>query len=257
MDIGTIIILFLYIGGAVIIFKLFKSVAKAMFLVSLVGIILVAILSYFLYQDAMDLKENWPDSQKLLLLDVDGGVVAGVQATFTAEVEPKMLDEDELETVQTSYAAGDLESVKGDNYKIIVMKFDPMISEIKEASVELGEFTLSKADAERVLRSEGAVEELTSIIIEREGIEQKDEIAKKIDESLGSDAKVKAFMFGFLFQQLIEEKGTAMGLYLFKEYKKGNIMFYPETAIFRFMKYVPGFMLDKASGIVKSKAGEA
>lgn len=258
MDIGTIIILVLYVVGAIIAFKLLKSIAKAMFLVSLVGLILIGLLSFFLYQDAMDLKENWPDSQKLLLLDMDGEIIAGVQATFTAEAEPKMLDESELGTVQTSYAADDLESVKADNYKIIIMKFEPMIAEIEAGSLELRDTQLSKTEAERVLRADNALEEFTNIIIDKEGLEKRDEIINSIGEELGSSAKVKALMFGLLFQQLSEEKGAETGLYIFEEYKGGNIIIYPETAIFKFMKYVPQFVLDKAAGIVKTRvSGEA
>jgi hypothetical protein len=61
----------------------------------------------------------------------------------------------------------------------------------------------------------------------------------------------KAMVFAVLFSEAIEKKGT---LFIFSEYKKKNIIVYPETAVFKFIKLIPTSFVNNMFEKVKDSA---
>lgn len=257
MDITTIIILILYVAGAVLAFKFLKSIAKAMMIVSLVGLLLIGGASYYVIKDARNFQENWEGSPKLMLLEVDGKLIAGMESTLSAGDGPVMLAEDRIEVLQQSYDVNDHNSMLGENYKIFIMKLGPLMDEIEGESLDFGDYTLTKTQARRILSSDDALVEMVNVAVDNGDIgeDRKEDLRLEIEKDIGTDTEVKALVFGILIQQISTEKGADTGLYLLTEYKKGNIIIYPETAMFKLIKYVPNFVLSKAGEMAKIKAG--
>jgi hypothetical protein len=248
-DIPIVIILALFVIGAVIAFKIIKSVVKALSLVFLVAVILIAAVSFFVYKDVADFRQNWQDSDKLILLESDGTIEAAIQTALAGD-EPVLMKDDVLGIIKTAYATGELEKIKGDNYKIIIMRLEPMLAEIESEKILLGNSkdSISKADAAGIIKSDNALLEIGKISAEQ---------GKSIEPEKNSDSsQAKSAVFALLIKQLAEEKGSKFGVYLLRGYKADNIIIYPETALFRLIKFLPDFIIDKISGISQKEGDD-
>ena len=68
--------------------------------------------------------------------------------------------------------------------------------------------------------------------------------------NIRDDTEFKAVLFTVLFGALMEDQGSFV---IFTQYKKENIIIYPETTLFRLIKIIPLSLLDK---VVKISPGE-
>jgi len=68
--------------------------------------------------------------------------------------------------------------------------------------------------------------------------------------NIKNNAEFKSFLFILLFQRLIERQGPII---IFTQYKEGNVIIYPETMMFKFVKRIPNILLDRA---IKINQGE-
>lgn len=245
MDLPIVVVIVLFFVLAVIAFKILKSALKAFSLVFLIAVILVAAASFFVYKDIGEFSQNWQNSSKLILLESDGVIEAVIQTTFTGD-EPVMMKDDGLGIIKTAYAAKELKTIKGDNYKVIIIKLEPMLAQMESEEIILGD-NISKADAAGIIKADNALSEM-----ERISAEQGKNIMPK--ENM-DNSQIKSAVFAVLVKQLAEEKGSEFGIYLLKGYKAGNIIIYPETALFRLIKFLPDFIINKMSGMIQ-KEGE-
>ena len=235
MDLTAVIVLILFIIGAALAFKLIKSAVKALFSVLFIGIIIIAVAGFFVYKDVTDLKENLGNSNKLLLLDVNNEIAAGVKTFADGREAGFIKNKEEL----PNYPIAKSEAY----YKIIAIKLESLINDIKATEMEADGHNVSKTEAEIILRSENAKEEAIGIVREKEGAENGDSARKDWENK--TDTEIKGMVFGALFKQLTEEKGPGFGVYLLKEHKKGNVKIIPETAVFKSIGFVPNFLIDK------------
>ena len=239
-DIPVVITFVLFVIGAILAFKIIKSVLKALSLVVIVGVILIASVSFFVYKDAADFRQNWQDSDKLVLLEYNGDIEAAIQTTFTGD-EPLLFDDDGLAEINTAYINGELDKVKGDNYKIIIIKLEPMLSEIKSENIvmENSKASISKAEAEDIINADNAQDEINKLSAGYGNMGIKEDL---------DNSKVKSIVSALLIKQLAEEKGSKFGVYIIESYKSGDITIYPETAMFRLIKFMPNFIIEGISG---------
>jgi len=256
MEWALIIVVLLYVLAAVVAFKLLKSVVKALLWVGAVGIILVILLSFFVYKDVSDLRENWPVSQKLLLAEKDGKLVAGLVSSLSnAGVEPEFVTAEQLVSLQSSFNNKDFASMIGDNYKLLIMDVDSVLAEVKAEQFSFGEMNVSRGDVVSILESDDAFVVLVDRLMVDKSSDSKTRAQVEADvvKSAGSQEKVKAMAFGVLIAQLFSEKGPQAGLFVLKEFKSGGLVVYPETAVFKTIKFVPGFVIDSAGKIVEKR----
>ncbi|MCH8329580.1 MAG: hypothetical protein IIB81_04265 [Nanoarchaeota archaeon] len=71
----TIIIIALVVVFA---WAIFKKVFKLLFYIGIIIFLLIAINTYFLYEDVMDLKENFGIAEKKVILVDEGRVLTGL-----------------------------------------------------------------------------------------------------------------------------------------------------------------------------------
>jgi hypothetical protein len=246
-DIPVVIIFVLFIIGAILAFKIIKSVLKALSLVVLVGVILIAAASFFIYKDAADFRQNWQDSDKLVLLEYNGDIEAAIQTTFTGD-EPLLFDDDGLAEINTAYTNGELDKVKGDNYKILIIKLEPMLAEIESEGIPMGGSigSISKEDAGAIITADDALDEIGKFSAEHGDV--------GFSGNLGN-SEAKSAVAALLIRQLAEEKGSMFGAYLIKGYKSGDIIIYPETALFRLIKFLPDFIIERITGFSQKEGG--
>ncbi len=258
MSASIIIIVILYAIAAVFAFKLIKSVVKALFLVSAVALILIALGSFFIYKDVVDMKDNWPDSQKLLLLESDDMIITGFESTLSTTETPVFLTASQISSLNSDYENNNLDSMLGSNYKMIIMDINSIADEVEAEEVTFNDLTLKKSDIISVINSENSLDFMIDKIVEDRGLpaDQRGTISSEVANEFGDSARIKAMAFGLLVSQLFVEKGQESGLFIFQQYKAGNIGIYKETAIFKTMKFIPDFILEKAGEIAMSKMVE-
>jgi hypothetical protein len=158
-------------------------------------------------------------------------------------------DDDGLAEINTAYTNGELDKVKGDNYKIIIIKLEPMLAEIQSEKISLGNSkgSISKTEAKDIINSDNALLEISRISTEQgKNIELKQDFG---------NAEAKSDVFALLVKQLGEEKGSMFGAYLIKGYKSGDIIIYPETALFRLIKFLPDFIIERITGFSQKEGG--
>jgi hypothetical protein len=255
MEWALIIVVLLYVLAAVVAFKLLKSVVKALLWVGAVGVILVVILSFFVYKDVVDLRDNWPGSQKLLLAEKDGKLVAGLVSSFSNNEEPVFVTAEQLVSLQSSFGVKDYKSMIGDNYKLLVMDVDSVLAEVKAEQFSFGEMNVSRGDVVSILESDDAFVVLVDKLMVDKSSDSKTraQVEAEVMKSAGSQEKVKAMAFAVLVAQLFSEKGSGAGLFVLKEFKSGKLIIYPETSVFKTIKFVPGFVIDSAGKIVEKR----
>jgi|TARA_Y100000310_G_scaffold292645_1_gene321586 energy-coupling factor transporter transmembrane protein EcfT len=192
----TIVIVALIVVFA---WAIFKKVFKLLFYVGIIIFLLIAANTYFIYEDVMDLKENFAILEKKVLLVDDKEVVAGL----LLNEETNFLTNEQLEDYSSYLRNEDYEKILGDSYKLMIFDLD--------------------------------------IILNLDEIEIWDEIVTNdyVISALKSDvdSMEKASLFGVvLANNILSSKNP---LFFFSEFKKGNIMVYPETALFKTVKIIP------------------
>jgi hypothetical protein len=240
-DITAVIIIALLVVGAVIALYMIKSVLKAFFLILLVAVMLIVAASYFIYKDVNDLSRNWPSSDKLLLLESEGGAEAAVHAALLEETSAFVGDAD-FSAIKAAYSREDLKSVKGSSYKVIIFNLETIADETESQEIRMaGARLMSKSDAVRLLKSEDALQELAQISAEQAAV-------IRLGDNLDS-SQTKSAVFSLMLTQLFMEKGGDIMVYILAEYRDSRIMIYPETAVFRLINFLPDFIIDKVVNI--------
>lgn len=185
---------------AVFAWTIFSKLFKLMFYVGIIIFLLIAINTYFIYQDVMDFKENFGATEKKVLLVDDKEVLTGL----LLNEDTHSMTNQQLQDSSTYLKNKDYEKILGNSYKLMIFDFD-IISGLND-EIELEDRAITKEYAVSILRSDANTNE-------------------------------KADLFGdILTDNILSSKNP---LFFFSEFKKGNIMIYPETALFKTVKIIP------------------
>lgn len=255
MSLSVIIIFILYVIAAVFIFKLIKSAVKAIFLISAIALIILALGSFFIYKDVADMRENWPDSDKLVLLKSNDVVSAGFISTLSEAKAPQLLSSEEISSLDSSFQEDDLESMIGDNYMMLIMSLRPIIDAIEADEITFQDWSFTKDDFISIIDSEDPMD----LFIDRLMLESSypEELREQLEEEVVAKFKdsthLKTMAFEILVSHLFREKGTGAGVFIIQQYKEGKVIVYPQTTVFRTIKLIPDFMIDMAAGIADKK----
>lgn len=240
MDLSSIIGFIVVIVIIVVILKVFKSVFKALFTISTLFGVVFFIFMIILYQDVSDFQTNFPVSEKIFLLEENDELIAGFSGKFTEESQPDLVKASDLKSYQASYDADDLEAIKGDNYKLFIIKLNAF-DDIK--SLEFNKDELSKNFVINLFYSDSPINEYADYYIKERGISASASASVKsqLRDAFNSDAEFKGMLFANLFSLGMQKDP----LFLFEEYKDDNIIIYEETMLFRTMDKVPLFLMKR------------
>jgi len=233
-----IIIFILFIA-----WTLFKKIFKVLFYIGVIIILLIAVNSYFLYQDVADLRQNLANSEKKVILVDDEEVITG----FLLNGEVDFLDSKQIEEFSSYLEDKNYNQILGESYKLMVFNID-IISNLNIAEVEIGDNKISKDDIISILKSNNPFALLTDESV------VEDDLTINLEDTK-DNTKVKAALFGIvLTDNILNSKNP---LFFLSEFKKGNIAIYPETILFKTVKFIPISFLkssaEKIFGKVKEK----
>ncbi|MBW2976979.1 hypothetical protein KY347_06045 [Candidatus Woesearchaeota archaeon] len=188
-----------------------RRVFRLLFYASLIIFLLLAANIFFVYRDAADLRENFDVSTKKVMLVDNNKVITG----FLLDGDVNLLASEDLEKFSSYLESKDYEEILGDSYKLMV--FDLGIISSLDEEIELDDEIITKEQAISALKSD-------------------------------ADANEKAELFGDILTSSILSSRNP--LFFFSEFKKGNIVIYPETALFKTVKFIPlSFVKDATKNI--------
>lgn len=240
MQIILIIGIVLFIIVSLIIIKVVKTFAKAMFLISSLVLFILIIVGVITLSDVGDFKKSFSNQTSLYILEKDDIIIAGFNGEFSNNQSPILETDHSLESINGYYINGDISSIKGDHYKLFII--DLISLEIVK-TIDTGEVELTFGQVSKLLSSDTPIDDYIKISSDQDlsGF-QKNYIKENLmkTSNIEDESQFKGILFGMLFQTATEKQGS----FLFKQYKKGNIIVYPETAMFKLVKLVPSFLLD-------------
>ena len=238
VDLISIAGIVILIAIGVIALKIFKSIFKAIFLVfSLLAIVMI-IFGIILYNDVLDFQTNFPKSEKIMLLKENDVLLGGFTGTFTGGTEPEYIHD--LTSHQSYYYGNNLDFILGNKFKLFIVELDAFedIETIEFGGEEIsGDFALS------LIKSDNTIEDYADYYIENQDLPEMafDGIKEQLIERFDTDTGLRGALFGSFFSRAVQEDP----LFLFTEYKKGNIIVYKETMLFRILKKVPLILIKR------------
>ncbi len=237
MDLSSIITIIIFIVAAIIIFKIVKTILKTILIVLILSFLLTAIFGFFTYNDAVELKDNLETESKIMLLQDNEKIVSGfIVAEFEEEAE--FLTISQITEYQNSFKKEDYKKMLGDNYKMFIIDIKAFDFDNEELDF-IGK-KVSKNILYSVLKSNDPITLYKS----------KTNVDPAI-YGIRDHVEFKSQVFAILFSEAIEKRGQ---FFIFNEYKEKNIIVYPETAVFKFIKIIPTSFIKNMFEKTKEKA---
>lgn len=209
-EFSLLVMIAIVVVSGIIIFKIVKGIAQALLLTSAVAAVVLAVAGGFVVMDALDLKNNFAAGGKLLLFSADNGtrITSGLLAKGNGSMQP--LAGAEVERLNAELGRGDYAAMRGDNFKLIMLREEPLLASMPE---EL-DFEGSNVSREMLL-----------LQLRAAGPEQRAQLLSAL----------------FAMQLGRNPLGIISG------YKEGEIAVYPETAVFKVARILPGSLFRKVS----------
>ncbi|HLD86653.1 MAG TPA: hypothetical protein VJB12_01175 [Candidatus Nanoarchaeia archaeon] len=229
-----ITLIIIYIIAIVLAIWLLGKVLKVILVVSLLTVLLLGGIAFFVYKDVVDIKANAKEGLMVVLAD-DGNILSG----FAIEDEPIFFTNEQLTALSSQYQKKEYKQMLGDRFKLFIVDAK-MVEELGDAPINsLGDSqeeetaSIPASVALAALRSENPALVLTPYTG-----------AQGIDG--GDPSQIKGMLLGAIFtRHIIQSPANAA-----EQLKKDNLNVYPETAVFKILHYVP-------TGLIKNLAGKA
>jgi len=222
MDTGLIITIIIFVVVSIVILKIVTKLIKAVLMILIIAFLITSIFGFFTYQDSVELKNNLENELNLVLLQDNEKIVAGFVATDFEE-EAEFLTISQVAEYQNSFKKQDYKKMLGDNYKMFIIEIKAF--DLVDEELYFNGKKTSKSFLYTLLKSNDPI----SLYKSETGI----------DPALNGNSdpmEFKANIFAVLFSEAIDKRGT---FFIFGEYKKKNIIVYPETIVFKFMGLIP------------------
>ncbi|MEE9525568.1 MAG: hypothetical protein V3V78_03105 [Candidatus Woesearchaeota archaeon] len=219
-----------------IVFKITKSIFKAIFLASTILAITIALISFLVVSDATEFTEKSKAIPSIYLLEEDGIILAGFSGTFMNESsQPTFVSGDAL----GPYEENDLDELLGENYKLYLVKkqaFDLI------DTIDGGNLLLSKEEVFTLIDSETPLDDYIIAQVGAVSASQLAAFRKDMfrDMNIENDDGFRGVLFAAMLTTGFKEP-----IWLFDQIKQKNIIIYKETPMFKLIKFAPTSYLKK------------
>jgi energy-coupling factor transporter transmembrane protein EcfT len=229
-----IIILVVIIVFYYLLFKLAKKAAKWVLFISIALLIISTFFGINLLNDAKEFQEEFPKAQKLFILKDDNQLLAGFEGKLTDSDEVvHFVTEKELTEYQQAYDNGDLETIRGDNFKLF----------ITDAS------TFDDTQTIDAIQSENTLDESVTTYIQQEDLTDTPQVRSFIRRTFTDEYNVTTDQEarGLLFVQMYSASGTDPSD-LIIQLQSGDVIVYPETITFKVLEVIPPEIVEGLVG---------
>lgn len=201
--------------------KKFPKFAVAMQIISIVFIVIAGVFIVLLYLDARDFMANYQAGDKTFILEKDLIVKSAI---ILKNNTPVILYQSDIDRYTESLKQKDYASLRGDSYKLLILKMSSL-ENLPDFNVKYGPLSFDKAQSIRILTDDSYAESL------KQG-QQTDQMY-----NFNSIYELRALILSeILSKSYFSQDGQTLTV---MEFKKGNIVIYPETLIFKVLKLVP------------------
>lgn len=215
--------------------SLFDKLSRALFFAGIALAAIIGAAAFIVYEDIQDIKENFQESSKKVIVADNGKVLTG----FSLNGRISFMADSQLDEYSSYLQKKDYKNILGSSYRLMVFDAD-IISEIDAQELSINGKSIDRNYAVAVLKADNPFQMLKS-----KGITEKDLSITKEDTK--NNAHVKAALFGIILANDILGPKDVL---LLSGYKEGLITVYPETALFKTVKYLPlSFIGDAAKGM--------
>jgi hypothetical protein len=230
-----LIVFFVVIVFLSIALRFVKKVVRITILVIICILVLSA--SIYVMKDANDLRKDFLLAEKLLLLDLNGDIVAGVINKDVSEPVPL----NSLDDLNEAYHEKNYEDMLNKHYKLLVFDWDSF----KDLEyIEYDDDTISLEDINKIMKSENPKDFFIDRLVEKKGEPMRSVIAEQVEDMFPTDDFLRSVIFGFMIAKSFEKRTV------FDDYVNGNVFIFPETITLRSLKILPiswmrGFLPEK------------
>jgi hypothetical protein len=238
LEIAVLVIIAVLV--AVFAWGLIHQLIRILYFAAIALLLLLASATFFIYGDIADLRENFADSSKKIMLIDDDEVLTG----FLLRDGTGFLTESQLDEFSSYLKNNENEKILGDSYKLMI--FDINIISNLDNDITIADKFITKDYAISALKSENTF----SMVLEK-GIDEND-----LDISGGaSNTEARSALFSIILaNDILSSKNP---LFFLSEFKKGNIKIYPETALFKSVRIIPLTFIKDSTKSIFGKAKEA
>ena len=191
-----------------LIIKVIKGIMKIFFYLLLIVVIISGVFSYFMFKDTTELASGISSKTSLFLLKDGNETITGFTIYQMNISTAKSLSENQLKEYDIYYQKKDYKKMLGSNYKLFIID--------KKAFPKTDKF------------------DPDIVIAYLKGDKKELELVNLIKPDYMPDTKAMAFSLLVIYS--IKNDPA----YLVKEYKSGNLIIYPETFMFKVVKFIAG-----------------
>jgi len=233
--IAIIIIFILLVVILAVLIRFVKKIFRIVIIVSVV--VLIAGSCLYIVNDANNLRKNFLKKEKLLVLDLDGEIVAAV---FSRDVSVPV-PVGSVNNLNLFYQDKEYDSMLDEKYKLIIFDWDAFSG---LESVGEDEYIFSMSDVKTVLKAEKPRNFLVNKMVEEKSVLLKEAVELSVNNMFPSDDHLRSVIFGFMLAEFIENDSV------FEEFSKGNVVIYPDSISLKLFRIVPlkwlqGFLPEK------------
>lgn len=194
-----IIAIIVFVLVLVFIWGIFKRLLKILFYAGIIIFLLMSANLYFIYQDFKDLRENFSVSEKKVILKDGDEILTGL----LLNEDTNLMSNRQLNEFSLNLKNNNYEKILGDSYKLMI--FDVEIISNLDDEIEIENQIFTREQLVATLKS-------------------------------GNNNEKAALFSVILTDEILSSRNP---LFFFSEFKKGNIIIYPETALFKTVKIIP------------------
>ena len=220
--------------------KHIKHLFRMLVPVGIVVLLIIAATTFFIYRDIADLRDKLNDSTKKIILVDKNEVLTG----FMLKSQVGFLTGKQLEEFSANLQNKDYSEILGSSYRLMVFDVG-IINKLQTDNININGKTITKAYAISVLKSDNP----GAMLRDKRIYETSLKISKK---DMEDNSRVKAALFGIILSgEVLSPKNP---LLLFSGFKEGNIIVYPETAVFKAANMLPlSFVGSAGKAIFREK----
>ncbi len=241
VDISLIVLIIFVISTLLGVYKLIKLGVTIAGFISVVISAALLLMGVALYLDVNTFQEKFETAPKLFLLKEGDTLLAGFSGVLgKAGEKPALLSAEALVDLQAKYDANDLASILDGNYKLFIINITVFNNITEDLLVE--DETYTKGEIVVMMHSSTPMDDFTEDLLQRKDISAqqhdavKRQLVAKLQKDSPDDTAFKGNLFMLLLAQAVKEQGSR---FILTEFQHGHIRIYPETALFKLVKYTP------------------
>ncbi|MFC1647832.1 hypothetical protein ACFL1B_00370 [Nanoarchaeota archaeon] len=220
-----LIAMFLGLFTAYVIIKFVKKGIGLLFGIGIaIGMILLFV-GFLVITDALDFRDNFSNSKSIFILADEDGYMTGVVLNFN-DLDRGVEPYEDLDDITENKAP--------DGYYKVFILTKEMLKNSNISDIDIGVADLTKEKLIDILYSEAPSE---LIAAETMGIE-----AREIEDIWGDNDRLRRDLFTYILVDVFGRDPMT----LIYGVKNGNIIIYPESLMFKTIKYIPSSAFNQA-----------